>query len=521
MKNLINEALAQIKASNGATRLVVAAGVALVLAVGVFSIWRGRNPHMIFFQGGLDNGQFSSVTSALGQKGIRFRTSTTNAPYTVFVDEEKYYEAYMAIAQDGALLQGTRGIDPGSGTSAFDASVERLQKAAKRDWQEVEQLLEAMDWIAAARVIANSSRNAIYGRHNQATVSVQLRTRLQVPGPNRSQAAASLVSNALSTDPKNISIVDQHGELLFDGSRDNSLDGVLAFNRNADQERTQLAQDLLDKTYGPGMGVVTVHTEWNYDMTESVDEALDPKKAVLTESISDSSTPGITSAGGPAGVQENLTVAQPGASGNGPATRNDTERQYGYGSKTTHKIQNQPQLTRITASLILDVSLQEELEEANKLVRNAVGINEERGDQFTGHAFALHGIERDEEGNPIPAAPVAPLEAPNRLLELVLKHSIEGIAALAFFIVLVRSLKGGDKALRENAAANRKQSKAAAARQSAGIEERGAEDEEIEIDPEVLARRQIEQLIDTDPERVSALLSRWAMGDAYYSEAEA
>ena len=524
MKNLINEAIAQLRASNGATRVVMAAGAVMILAMGMYSVWRGRNPHMTFFLGGLDNSQFSDATNALSSAGIRFQPSTGGAPYNIFVDEDKFYEANIAVAQNSALRLGPRGIDPASGNGAFDASVERVQKAAKRNWQEIEQLLEAMDWIRAAKVIAHSSNLAIMGRNNQPTVSVQLRTNLLTPGPNQTQGAAKLVANAFSTDPKNVSIVDQHGEILFDGTQDSSLDKILEFERNADRSLTVRAQELIDRAYGPGYGVVKIRSEWNYVTTESMNESLDPKKAILSESISDSSTPGALASGGPAGVQENLTIAQnPGANAD-PATRSEVDRQFLYGTKTTHSIQSEPQLVRLTGSLILDASLEGELEKASKLVRNAVGINEERGDQFVEHAWTLHGIERDEEGNPIPPQAPAPLEAPNRILELTLRHGIEGLAALFFLIVLLRSLKSGDKALQAASAKSRKASASRAASASRGLAkptEEEEQDEEIEIDPEVLARRQIEQLIDTDPERVSALLSRWAMGDNYYSESGA
>ncbi len=521
MKNLFEDLLARLKASNGPTRIVMGVGLLLITLLAGYSVWRGRNPHMAFFLSDLDNAEFSAVTSALGRADIRFNVSTGGAPYTVWVDDSKRFEANSAIAQQSALKSGPRGIDTNSGSSAFDASIERIQKVRKTYWQEVEQSLESMDWIVTARVNAFFSDRIQLGRREQPTVAVSLRTSVVHPDPAQAQAAANLVQTSFSTDPANITIVDQHGVTLFDGKRDESLNEILEFERAFDREQTYRVQAMLDDAYGEGLAQATVRGAWTYERTESIDESLDPKKAVVSETISESSTPGLVAAGGPAGVQENLTIAQnPGSGANDPATRNDTERQYTYGTRMTHRVQSQPALSSLSVSLVLDASLEDQLGNVEGLVKAAVGFNTERGDQFAGHVTALPGIERDEEGNPIPPKALEPLEKPNPWISLGLQHGVEILAALVFFIVLLRSLKGGDKALKQvTIEPARKGGKGGNSKAGSGGD---AEPEEpVELDPEVLARMQIEELIESDPERVSALLSRWAMGDNYYAESGA
>lgn len=524
MKNLFEDLLAKLKASSGPARIVMAAGLAVLLSVGGYSIWRGRNPHMAFFLSGLDNTEFSAVTSALGRAGIRFDVSTGGAPYTVWVDDAKRFDANSVVAQQSALKSGPRGIDTNSGSSAFDASIERIQKVRKGYWQEVEQSLEAMDWVVSARVNAFFSDRLQLGRREQPTVAVMLRTSIVHPDPAQAQAAANIVQTSFSTDPGNISIVDQHGVTLFDGKRDDSLSEVLAFERSFDREQTSRIQTLLNEAYGVGLAQATVRGQWTYEQTESIDEALGDKKAIVSETISESSTPGLVASGGPAGVQENLTIAQnPGGdTASDPATRNDTEKRYTYGTRTTHRIQSQPSLNNLAVSLILDVSLEDQLANVEQLVKAAVAFDSARGDQFAGHVTALPGIERDEEGNPLPPKEPEPLEKPNPWISVGLQHGVEILAAIAFFFVLMRSLKGGDKGLKQ--VTIQPGGKRSGAGPSGTPASGGSEDnpeEPIELDPEVLARRQIEELIESDPERVSALLSRWAMGDSYYAESGA
>ena len=76
----------------------------------------------------------------------------------------------------------------------------------------------------------------------------------------------------------------------------------------------------------------------------------------------------------------------------------------------------------------------------------------------------------------------------------------ELVAAVAFIVILFKSLRGGSK--------RKAQAEATSAQEAAAERERP-----VEIDPEALAREQVEGLIQTDPERVGKILSRWARED--------
>ena len=66
----------------------------------------------------------------------------------------------------------------------------------------------------------------------------------------------------------------------------------------------------------------------------------------------------------------------------------------------------------------------------------------------------------------------------------------------------MRSLKKGKSAKQQEAEAKAKAEAEAA--------EAAEEEPEVEIDPEVLARRQVEELLESDPEKVGEILSSWA-----------
>ncbi len=150
-------------------------------------------------------------------------------------------------------------------------------------------------------------------------------------------------------------------------------------------------------------------------------------------------------------------------------------------------------------------SLKDRLVDATNLVKGAVLFEEDR-DTFFEAALPLAGVEVDKDGNPVlPEAQPVP-EPPNRMMTLLIERGVEILAAAAFLFVLARSLK---------------KSKAKLAPRGKGAESSsrsgGFEIPEEELDLDMLARKHVEQMLEEDPEKVAALLSRWALGDNFYA----
>lgn len=506
MKDLLRDFVQALKATDLATRIVVGASVALLVGiVAVVSVFAGR-PHMVPLHTGLDDAQFNAVTRALATAGVRFEASSPPGPYSVFVDQAERYTAQNAVSVEGALDLGPRGIPSGAGSSSiFLGKDERDQINLKRNWQELEHQLRALSFVKDAVVRISPGLRSPLLRRTPATVSVLITLR-EVEYLSRQQRTtlASIVRNSTNVPDENITISDQHGNSLFDGTRDEGLDAALQFERDFATSETRRAQEYLDRVFGPGMAAVSVIGEWDHDRREEVDETYDPTKFKLDESTSETRTPVEAVAGGPAGIASNIDSGTAGAA---PARAEppvaetlDSQARYTYGTRTTHRVQVAPTLLRLAVTLTLDSSLGDRLTEAQALVEDLVGFQEER-DQITATALPLAGVERDAEGNPVPAT-VEPLPAPpNSTLTLLMERGVEILAALTFLFVLLRSLRRAKPTAAE----------------TAGAASAGAEVHEEEVDLEALARRQIEQLVQDDPERVGVLLSRWALGEIPYS----
>jgi hypothetical protein len=94
------------------------------------------------------------------------------------------------------------------------------------------------------------------------------------------------------------------------------------------------------------------------------------------------------------------------------------------------------------------------------------------------------------------------------MLEMLLERGVEIASALVFLFLLITSLKGSKKggAAAPSTVSGARSSGGGGGGSSGGS---GGESGDASVDPEVLARAQIEELVRTDPRRVGEILSRW------------
>jgi len=503
MKDILKNLLEALRRTNGPTRWVIGAAMALVLGVCGISVYKSSNPHMELLLSALDSTQFSSATSALSNAGVRFDHTLPPGPYSIFVPSGERFIALNAIHGTGALDTGEKGINTNSGASeVFLGTAALAQLTHKRDWEDLEKQLEVFTWVFCASVRSSPRAGSTFQRLAPPTVSVIITLRSAImPSRDQRQALASIVRGGTNVPEENISIADQNGNILFEGNRDAALEASREFEASYTERETQHAQDYLDELFGSGMTVVHVRGEWNHDRIESVNEAFNGTKVTLVENTYETTTPLERMVGGPAGVE---SVLGGGGTGNSTstadtpsATTSDQEKRYAYPRKTTHTVQTAPVLERISVSLTIDLSLEAELEKAADLVKGLVGFVDTR-DHMTAVAMALQGIERDTEGNPIAAVAEPVPEPPNPVIGMLLERGVEILAAAVFLFVLLRSLK--------------KAKLSADPSESDGDDATNPGDDE-DLDLGLLARRRVDQLIEDEPEKVGVLLSRWASNE--------
>jgi len=533
MKQVLSNLWAQFVAAGAPARWAALAVVAVFAGVSGFQVYQAKNPHFEVLLSGLDDSAFNRAVSALANKGIRYRTTMPPGPYSVFVESAKRYEAQIAVDLDGNLAGPSRGIDAEVGGTAamFLGSRERDQRSEKRDWQETEKQLETLVWVSRASVkVSGSTSSTLFGRKRddrRASAVLSLRGGLN-PDIVQRRTLATIISNSTGVPLTHVTVTDQNGNMLFSGGDEHSVESQLAIERAWQSELERKLQALLDQSFGPGLTLIGVNGQWKHVRQESVEETLDPSKrpkSKRTLKVEGSSSG--TNIGGPAGqfanIAEGQAAATRGGSESGSSSTSESEESYAFGSRTTHMVAQPHVLEWMSLSLVVDDSIKDKLEAAEKAVKGWSGFDAQRGDNFDAVALTLHGLTRDGDGKPVLPEPEAPPEPKSPLLGQLLEHGIEIVAAVAFLILLGRTLKSAQ----QSAKSSKVVSATTTIDLEAGIATVKLDDNgkpmlgdllaEEDIDLDMLARKHVEDLLEKEPEKVSALLSRWALGEQFYA----
>ena len=158
-------------------------------------------------------------------------------------------------------------------------------------------------------------------------------------------------------------------------------------------------------------------------------------------------------------------------------------------------------LKRLSVALFLDDSIAPEaVQDLEDAVKAAVGYDAElRTDNMKTVRLPFaeeppaEAVEPGAAGDPSAATPAEPAAAeegsdePSAMTRMLLRRGVEVLTALAFIVLLLSSLRSARKG---EAAA-----KAA---------------EKQEVDPELLAQAQVQELLSSDPKRVGEILTQWA-----------
>jgi flagellar M-ring protein FliF len=506
MNELLEKLLASLKGTSVGTRVIVAlVGVALAAIGGLAAVVSNR-PHFELAFSGLTDHELAQVCKALSEAGIPFEQSQPPGPFVVYVDRAQRTSAYMAAYASGALDKPLEGILSSEGVSSvFNSAEERAQGVRKREWQEMEKMLEELDFVASARVRTSSTGSSpLAGLHAVApTASVTLR----VTGGaelSRAQAetVANLVSRGLGIEKARLVISDQSGHSLYDGEEGagdaRDVTSLLAHQSEHDRRLALEANTVLEQILGPNKARVSVSSVWDHSLSTTRRDATE-KGAIVEETKTSSEKPLASSNTATAGLSANTldpdapNAPMPGTQLATAAMEKTSEekKQYAPTVSREERTRSVPVLERLSVALFLDQSVQAEAAKLEEAIKAAVGFDEERRDEFSAVVLPFAVAPAPTEGAATPAE--LPAE-PNPLVEMLLQRGVEIASALVFLVLLAKTLKGSKKARPA----------------TAGGSAAATGTDEAEIDAERLARAQIDELLRSDPAKVGEVLSRWA-----------
>ncbi len=506
MNDLLQNLFGQLKGTSAGTRVVAFVSMLALAVVLGLAAWVSNRPDYQLTFSGLSDHEVAKVNRALSEAGIPFQVSQPPAPFSVYVDEAERSAAYMAVYGAGALDKPLEGILSDSGVaSVFHSAEERQQGVRKREWAEMEMMLEELDFVASARVRTAPHSNSPFGQHGDPlTASVTLTlagsTRLSQA---QAETVADLVSRGLGVQKEHLVVSDQSGNRLYGGEppeaqEEPDVHDLLAHQAEFERRSTDAANEVLTSILGPNKARVAVTSEWDYDQSTLRTETPVGKGSLIEESKTSSERPlgeGVPRA---AGISSNVAAvegaAEPGStpestsSANAPIEKTSEEKKsYRPTVSLEERVRFVPSLERLSVALFLDASIEEaQAKTLENAIKAAVGFEETR-DTFESARLSFFSPPAEEPGEAV----VTEDSGPSPWIGTLLRRGVEIVSALAFVLLLLRSLKG----VRGEAATPT------------------SPPSEPEIDPELLARAQVEELLKSDPKRVGAILSSWVRGE--------
>ncbi|WDE01703.1 flagellar M-ring protein FliF [Thalassomonas actiniarum] len=356
----------------------------------------------------------ASILELLEQEETLYRLDQNSGQ--ILVPEQHLAQIRMSLAARGVkmnLPSGMDGLDgkTGLGISQFMESM-RYRHALEG---ELARSIITMDAIRSARVhLALPKRTLFIGRNEEkptASVMLDLQAGRHLE-QGQVEAIVNLVANSLpGMKPEGVSVVDQSGRLLSLGLGDAQSSGRVAmqqvdYKQALEARIQQRASDIIYPLVGADNFRIQVTADLDFSEIEETVETVSPDTVVSKENIREQTTKDVLAFGVP-GSLTNQPPIKPDADSEAEETsenkqdsnsisqRNESSKEYQVGRSVVHKKHQQGRIEQLSVSVILNNKVaggengwtDTELAQIANSVEKAIGINKQRGDQFTISGF--------------------------------------------------------------------------------------------------------------------------------------
>ena len=376
-----------------------------------FYLW-AQQPIRTTLYAGLPEAEKSRVIDALKNSGVDVSLDPVTGD--VLVPNGSYHSSRMTLAAQGLPASAASGYEQ---LDSIQMGSSRSVEAAKlKQSQEVElaRSISEIDMVMSARVHLALPDKEVFVRQQAeptASVFVQL-ARGRSLGSSKVEAITHLVSASIPNLTKeNVSVVDQNGNLL---SRSNgSIEGRLSDSQLEHRIRLEdIYRSRIKSLVSPIVGVGNVNAQINLDIdftrSEITEEIVDPNgNALRSEQSTSDKTLAAKAKGIPGAVANtppsavDLNKEKTVADGGGEELRSQSSsevKNYEVSRTVSSTMKPSNVIRRINAAvLVRERTIEDpetglpttqkmtegELLQIEKLVADAIGIDEERGDSLT------------------------------------------------------------------------------------------------------------------------------------------
>ncbi len=525
-KEMLDQILGVFKGL-GTTQKVIAGVLVVAVLGGLLSL---------VFMGGDKSGDYKVLFSGLNQQDageVVNRLKEQRIPYklggegtVILVPSEQVYEVRLNLAGEGLPRGGGVGFEifdkTSLGTTDF---VQRLnyQRALQG---ELARTIREFDQVEEARVHIATPKESVFiedEKPTTASVSLRLRTGATL-APNQVQSIVHLVATAVpGLTADNITVVDTAGRLLYrkEGDETSLLSATqLEYQTKIENTLRKKVESMLEEAVGVDHVKARVTAELDFNRVNVTEESYDPESQVVrSEQMlnEEDMRAGAQSEGIP-GVKGDLaSFAESGESKSGDNSfkRNNVTRNYEI-SRVTKQVQGTTgAIKRLSVAVMVDGTYKkavdkngastmeyqprsaDEMQRFEKIVKNAIGFNEERGDQVdvVNTSFALSNVPEPKPDT---------MEKWRELVERLAMPLIYLLIAVAFLLFVVRPF------FRLLTVKQMEAQRAAESAERSAQALAVAEEEDLSLLPRGLSdQEKIFRLAQSDPARAADLVRRW------------
>ncbi len=378
-------------------RLLLIGGLAAAVSVLVGVLYWAAQPDYRLLFGDLTPESAAAVTEALQRQGVDYKIGADGT--SIYVPADKVHELRLQLAAQGVADGGGKGFElfdeSPFGMTPFLEQVNYLRALQA----ELARTISELEPVTAARVHITRPEPSPFVRDRaEPTASVVLKLAPGATlGPSMVRGITALIAGSVEgLSPENVTVLDATGRVLAGPRDDDTVVPVslLEYRRNLEEYLARKAEEMLTELLGPGRAVVKVSAEVDLTQQELTREQYDPEnKVVRTESITNKkeTRSSRTVARGVPGVGSNVP-GQGSATTTTPSGLSQEETitsEYLVSKTVSRTLNHAGQLKRLSVAVLVDLPENEEgqpaisIQEVEKVVRNAVGIQEGRGDELT------------------------------------------------------------------------------------------------------------------------------------------
>jgi len=531
----------------GMRQLLVLIGLAASISMGVTAAFWMQDPGYTVLFGNLSDKESSEVINVLGSASIPYQLDDKTG--AVKVPSEKVHQARLKLAEQGLPKSSGFGLEIMEGGNGFSTS-QFMEGARYHHALETElaRTIGSLQPVQSARVHLAVPKSTVFlGKKQQPSASVLLQL---YAGRSLTEAQVAAIVHLVGSSipdmqPSQVTVVDQSGRLLSspDDASDLGLSArQLDYVRKVEESYVARIENLLVPMLGAGRVRTTVTTQLDFTQREETQELYDPETIVRSEQVSEDRNSGAGLSGGIPGALSNqppppaplAAPAAPAPAGPNPAVPADAAsaqaaatvaakpenesvrrtRNFEMDRTMSHTKQSLGAIQRLSVAVLIDekrvtaedgtvTSVKvppEELEAIQKLVRDAVGYDEARGDTVSVSSMPFY------QSPPVEAA-----EEPGLLQSpTVQSFGKQGLAALLILVVALVLVRPLLRALGGGAAPGQPGVPAYAGGGGGGMGMPSEQRAPLSYDDKISVAR---QLADKNPERVAQIVRAWVQAD--------